>query len=908
MQTVVYDRCDPASPPAVGDAMTNQPYTRILQNVRGLMLAVMPLAATSPPATAQIAKSPPPTGASVHRMVPGARYGAGGFSRWLLGDDYRDLWLTEIEAPVLNLDSVGGGLTPLRTGGFGQSVSLHFTGRDGRRYVVRSVDKDPTKRLIEQLKNTFVEDIIQDQISALHPTGALVVDPLLEATGILHTTHRLVIIPDDPRLGEFREEFAGMLGMLLLHPDEGADDTPGFAGSRRISGSETVFDLLEESPCDRVDARVFLKARLVDMLIGDKDRHAGQWRWASYSRGECRLWRPIPEDRDQAFVDFDGLVMWLTRRVRPQQIKFEPQYPSVTGLTFNGWEVDRELLAELEKPVWDSLVATVQREITDQVVDAAVLRLPEPHYGLSGGHIAAALKSRRDNLASFAERYYRLVAERPDIWATDEAEWAQLTHHDNGDLVLLIGPEEDSERATPYYRRTFHSDETREVRLYMRGGDDRVEILGSLGQITIRVDGGAGDDQLVNSSQAGASKTRFYDSRGDNRFETGPGAKIDRREWERPPAKDQAHRHALDWGGRSLSYPLFAYAPDPGFFLAMSFSRENYGYRKDPFATRHSLTAGLVTNGPEPIVAYSGIFRHLRPGVDGRLRLHYTGLDFIKFYGFGNETEAPGSVTFYELEERDALVQPTLAFQLGSNRGGKEGAGTESLRPSVSIEFGPILRYFDTPLDENASRFLGTLDPSPYGAGEFGQLGALAAVEVDTRDNAGNAKKGVHLSITGTVYPAIWDVESTFGSVEGTASTYVTAPVPGDPTLALRVGGRQVWGDYPFQEAAYLGGGRMLRGFRSRRYAGDAAVYGNAELRFAVAPFKILVPGTVGFFGLADIGRVFYEDDPATVDSWHSGLGGGIWLSFINRMQTLTIGVANGEDLTGLYIRAGFLY
>jgi hypothetical protein len=300
----------------------------------------------------------------------------------------------------LDLDAVGDGLTPIRTGGFGQSVSLHFRGADGRRYVVRSVDKDPTKRLIPELKNTFVESIIQDQISALHPTGALVVDPLLEAAGILHATHRLVVIPNSPRLGEFRDEFAGMLGMLLLHPDEGADNTPGFAGSRRISGTEGFLEQLERGPCDRVDARAFLIARLFDFVIGDKDRHAGQWRWARYPEGACGVWRPIPEDRDQAFVDFDGVLMWATRRVRPQQVSFGAEYPGVKGLTFNGWEVDRELLVELERPVWDSLATALADQLTDATIDAAVRRLPPEHYRLTGAFLARALKARRDALTS----------------------------------------------------------------------------------------------------------------------------------------------------------------------------------------------------------------------------------------------------------------------------------------------------------------------------------------------------------------------------------------------------------------------------------------------------------------------------------------------------------------------------
>lgn len=826
----------------------------------------------------------------------------------MLGNDYRDLWLTPVEVPVLNLDSVGGGLTPLRTGGFGQSVSLHFTGRDGRRYVVRSVDKDPTKRLIQRLRNTFVENIIQDQISALHPTGALVVDALLEATGILHAAHHLVIIPDDARLGEFRASFAGMLGMLVLHPDEGADDTPGFAGSRRIVGSDAFFNLLEESPCDRVDARGFLKARLIDMLIGDKDRHAGQWRWAAFEKDQCRTWRPIPEDRDQAFVDFDGFVMWLTRLVRPQQIKFESRYPSLTGLTFNGWEIDRELLAELEQPAWDSVVATVQREITDSVIDSAVRRLPEPHYRLSGEYLARALVRRRDELGDFAHRYYRLLARWADIRATDQSEWARLNHEEDGDLEVEIGLLTDDGRSDAYFRRTFHPNETSEVRLYMRGGDDSVTVTGARAHVLVRVDGGGGDDRLVNTSLAGAGKTRFYDARGKNAFARGAGARVDRRDWEPPPAKDQAHRYALDWGGRRATYPRFAYAPDPGFYLAVSHSREDYGFRKDPFSAHHLFTAGLVTNGPEPVIAYRGTLRDVWHGVDGRVRLEYTGLDFIKFFGFGNATSATQPVAFYEIAEREALVLPTLAFQIGRNRGGREGTGTEPLRQNVSIEFGPVLKYSQTPLDRNAARFIGTLDPVPYGAGGFGLAGALVSLEIDSRDNSGYPRTGVHVSATGRAYPAVWDAAAAFGSVEGSAAAYLTAPLLTGPTLALRIGGKKVWGDYPFTEAAYLGGGRMLRGFRSRRFAGDASAFGNAELRIPVLPFRFLVPGRLGVFGLADAGRVFYDGDPGGADDWHTSFGGGVWLSIIDRMQTVSLGIARGDDLTGLYAKAGFMY
>ena len=38
--------------------------------------------------------------------------------------------------------------------------------------------------------------------------------PLLEAVGLKSAPPRLYVMPDDPALGEFRQEFAGMLGTL----------------------------------------------------------------------------------------------------------------------------------------------------------------------------------------------------------------------------------------------------------------------------------------------------------------------------------------------------------------------------------------------------------------------------------------------------------------------------------------------------------------------------------------------------------------------------------------------------------------------------------------------------------------------------------------------------------------------
>ena len=879
----------------------------------------------------RIHRSIPPQGAKTHVVVLGERFNIGGLNRRLHGNNWRDVWTAPIEVAVLDLDSLGGGLTPLRTGGAGQSISLHFTGKDGRRYTVRSIDKNPSKKLWGEFENTIVDDTIQDLVSAHLPTSGLVVDPLMEAAGILHSKHTLVVIPDDPKLKEFREDFAGLIGMLQEHPSEGLDHTPGFAGSRQISGTEGLWERLEKTPRNRVDARAFLKARLMDFLINDKDRHYGQWRWARFPDGDSYTWLPIPEDRDKAFIGFTGLVMAVARNPLPRKIiEFGDEYPSQLGLTTTGWELDREFLAELDKAAWDSVVTTFCGDLPDPVIESAVRKLPPPHFKLVGETLADALKSRRDALPEFAGKYYELITRQPEIQATDKDEYVQCEHMPNGDLVVRIGLIKGAggERKAPYFQRTFHPEESREVRIYLRGGEDRAEISGTKGRIVLRIDGGGGDDTFINSSDVGASKTRFYDSRGKNRFVKGVGAKIDEKPYNRPPPRIlPVARWALDWGGETFMRPTIKISPDLGLFVKVRQIWQYYGYRKYPFSSRHSFGGGLATNGLEPFASYTGDFHHLLHNLDARVHLKYSGIEVIRFNGFGNDTRIPESSSFYKVQQNHIVFAPSLNYRPYLDYQKKEhdahddgyvpSGATEPLRSELTLRLGPIIKYSNTPLDSNKDKFIGSLDDPVYGMGSFGQVGASGEFMYDARNNPAYATRGFSVRAAGAVYPSVWDVESAFGSIDGQVHTYVTAPIPTNPTLALRAGGKKVWGTFPFHESAFLGGpgfvgvgqsDSQLRGFRKNRFAGDTSLYGNAELRLVLARISILVPGECGLFTAADAGRVFFAEDPNDTDKWHIGVGGGFWLSFIQRRQTVSVAVVKGDDLTGVYLRAGFLF
>jgi hypothetical protein len=849
------------------------------------LLAVAPLALGQEGA----GLSPDP---ATRRVVAGEEYGAGGLKRFLIGSDYRDLWTTPFEAEVLDLGSFAGGLTPVMRVGGQQSLGLALKGADGRDYTFRGVDKDPSSILPQDLQGTVVDEFVQDQIASSHPAGALVAEVLSRAAGVLVVRARVRVMGDDPALGEFRQDFAGTLGTVSLYPQAVSRENPGFEGATEILDHLELYARLRAGISDRVDARAFLRARLFDVLLGDWDRHRKQWRWAKIPGKDG--WQPIPEDRDQAFSRYDGIVLGLARPRQPRFVVFGPDYPGILGLTWNGWEQDRVLLTGLEWAVWDETARDLQRRLTDEVIERAARRMPPEYFALDGERMIEALQQRREKLPEAARKYYELLAGEVDVHATDEAEVLEIDRFPDGDLAVKLAAAgaDGAPAAEPYYVRRFHPDETNEVRVFLRGGDDRVTVRGGAGgPIRLRVVAGEGQDVLDDSQGGG---TRFYDAAGRAELKSGPGTRLDTRHYERPiPVAHVPWLPPRDWGHQTLSVPYSGWSADFGFLLGTGIDWRRYGFRKNPYSSRHVVRGGYAFRAKAARFDYRGEFRRENSDAYASLRAFASGLELLRFYGLGNETRDDRDDDFYKVEQTQYLLAPTYTFPLVG---------------SLEASLAPVARYAAT--DDEDNRLIGRLEP--YGSGTFGQVGGAVRLELDTRDQEVAATSGLHLRATGAVYPSWWDVEETFGQLFGDLSGFLTARGRFETTLALRVGGHQNWGRYPFHEAAFIGGGgffggsQTVRGLLQNRYAGDAAVYGNAEIRTRLGRMTLVLPATVGVFALADVGRVFLDGEDS--DKWHPGYGGGIWLSYLNRKNTFSIAAAESEGRLGIYIRLGFAF
>jgi hypothetical protein len=69
----------------------------------------------------------------------------------------------------------------------------------------------------------------------------------------------------------------------------------------------------------------------------------------------------------------------------------------------------------------------------------------------------------------------------------------------------------------------------------------------------------------------------------------------------------------------------------------------------------------------------------------------------------------------------------------------------------------------------------------------------------------------------------------------------------------------------------------------------------------------IVVPGELGVLGFTDVGRVFLKGESS--DVWHTGVGGGVWFSFLRRANTLAVarGMSGRRCISGRAFRTGRL-
>ncbi|MGH7447865.1 MAG: BamA/TamA family outer membrane protein, partial [Longimicrobiales bacterium] len=602
----------------------------------------------------------------------------------------------------------------------------------------------------------------------------------------------------------------------------------------------------------RLDEREFLAVRLIDFMVNDSDRTADNFHWARYdSDDDNYLWRPLPRDRDRAFMDAQGwLNRFVTRRFYPKLVEWTPEY-SLEGLTYSSHPLDRRLLQRLTRQDFEQVALRVQQAIDAEVIEAVIAELP-PRWRAqttAAGRLRHVLTARAATLPEIALEFYRDLAGEVDIHGTNEDEYADVVRHDDGQVTVTVVGMEDAEAVevvrhddgsvtlamngaadsaaagtAPYYRRTFLPSETNEVRLYLGDGDDLAIVRGApRDAIIVRVIGGKGDDVLVDS--AGGGGTYMYDSDGDDRFISESG-KMSRQAWTAPAVAGgfrlgKAWRP--DWGGSSGWGPVIGYGEGSGPIIGVGPTRTQYGFRRLP----HHWTASaklLVGLGSGRLgVTADAEYRGENAPLAFTVVASASQLDAFRFYGYGNDSpEASRDRTL--VTQNTITFAPTLVWHIGwrSREGlsdplrGVEHA-VAGLRPVVGrLDAGPVL-YWSDPEPGTDSPLAST---DALGRDAVGRVGFRLGLELDHTDRDVVPTRGWTFDAQLAGYPPVWDAAEAFSTATADGSAYL--PLFGDgPHLAVRAGGALASGSFPVQHAPFAGGRNTLRGHAWRRYTGD---------------------------------------------------------------------------------------
>jgi hypothetical protein len=807
--------------------------------------------------------------------VAGEQYGKPPGGLFFFGQDYRDLWTTPVQVEVLDLQGVAGGLRPVTRVGGNSTKGLALKGADGRDYTFRSVNKDLSRTVPVEFQDSVLVDIVQDQIAANIPGVQVVIPPMAHASGVLTVDEaRLVVLPDDAALGEFRGDFAGVLGIFLEYPQPRSATHPGFHGATEILSPQEFWNRYQAAPDVRPNTQELLRARLFDMFINDYDRHRGQWRWARIP-GESTL-HPIPEDPDMAFTDYEGAALSLARLMGAPFVKFEGEYPPLASITKNGWDMDRVLLTNIEKAEWMRIAADLQSKLTDAVIEGAIGRLPVEYYNLRGGELIANLKSRRDRLQQYAERFYQYMAEDVDVHGTDANDLAHVEWLAGGDLLVTVANlNEDGSAPQPFYGRRFLASETKEVRIYLHGGDDRVITRGhKVGGLKVRAIGGPGND-IVDDTQGGG--VRFYDSEGNNAIEGDNGTRLDSRSFtmpSRPLPNDVTWAPNPDWGRMSIPVFAVAYAGDPGLIVGAGFDTKGRGFRKYPWSTSHTFEGAWATGVSKPFVDYVGAFRRQNSSLHFALNARFSGIEQLRYYGLGNETDYDSSRReTYEISDYQTEIFPAIV--LSNDKGSR-------------FAIGPYLQYSDSS-GTDPETVLG--QEQPRGFGKFGHVGFRTEAAYDSREPDDVFARGIEVRAKGKYSPRAWDAQQAFGSIDGRFAAHL--PTGSRLVWNFFAGGKKVWGGYPFFEAAYVEN-RTTTGYNWNRFAGDAALYGGASLDVILGKMRNVVPGDVGVSFFTDVGRVYLSGEDSS--KWHPAYGAGVFYAPFRRTSLYGLKVGVNDD------------
>lgn len=833
------------------------------------------------------------------RVIGSSQYERSGLRKVFFGKNYRSTWSDSITVRVFDVSREMGGLQCLKRGGGMQTRSLRMCSPFDQEYVIRSVEKYAAKAIPKDLQNTFASDLVQDQISSSHPYAAIPIQHLAKAAGIYYTTPELVWVPEDPNFLSYFDFFANSLCLYEERLSGNQEHKSNFGNTKKIVSTPNVLNKIHWDNDNLVDQDWAMKTRLMDIYVGDWDRHDDQFRFAEFKDEDrdVKIYRAIPRDRDQAFFDNDGIIPWIAGRswaiseIRGFHHNLgHPKWTNKAAKYF-----DRTFISEPDKTTWMAYVDTFKSAMTDEVIENAIKSWPKEIYKRDGDEIISKLKSRREQMSEGIEKYYLFLAKKVDVVGSDKHEQFEIEKSDSGRLTVRVYKiNKEGEKRHLMYHRVFYESETSEIRLYGLEGDDRFQFSGSGNpSIKIRVIAGEGDDIIedLSDNQKATKRTVYYDYKEDFEFVT------DHRLTKRISNKHENNEYDREMFQYNVTTPLayLGFNPDDGIYLGGGVGITTYGFRKDPYATKQMIAGNYAIRTGSFNAKYRGNFKKAVLGWDVEFNADINRPKFVSnFFGFGNSTVFDPTVSkdFYNLKYK--LIYSELLT-------GTSYKEKQTFRVGIFYNHAQLVelseRFKDAPSNPG-------VDSSDLFSGRE-HAGLMMKYTFDTRDSRLIPRNGTLFNLSGR-YANDLRGSKNFSQFKSDVAFYLTAYMPLLTTIATRVGATLTYGEFEFYQSAMLSGKTNLRGFKNDRFSGNHSFYHNTEVRIKLLDMgTYIINGEFGILGFFDYGRVWLKGESSS--KWHRGYGGGIWLTPYNSLA-ITASYGISDEYEAFLLAFGFLF
>jgi len=779
-----------------------------------------------------------------------------GLKKVFMGENYRAEWRTPVSMKVFNLKKERGGMTIVSLGGDPQSTSLRLKDKNGKEWTLRALNKNLTKTLPLAFQGSIVKPTVQEFNSASFPYAALVTPTLLKALNLQTPHAELFYVPDDPAFTFYRQLFADKVCTL-------EEREPSADGSNTISTAKLFSKMVEQND-HRPDQPDVLKARLLDFVIGDFDRHFDQWKWSITDTGKGKVYTAIPKGRDMAFFNPHGLQMKLfTSTALPFLTGFGRQLNDMDWLGFGARDFDRLFLTDLDAEEWKKSINDLQQKITDSVIRQSVNKLPPEIFSFHGEKLIKKMMSRRDQLATKGMTYYKFISTKVNVIGSNEREYFKVSNSANG-LEVKVYDRDNKRNDTSFvmYDRVFDPSVTHEIRLFGLGGDDLFDIDSTASsRIKIRIIGGKGSDTF---DIRGNVENLLYDIKSDDNYIRNNSRTKNRFSTNYPVNDNTITGFQYD----TKKYPRlsFGYNSDLGATVGAGFSKTTYGFRNLPFASDQQF-AFIYSLQRAYQFYYKGEFNHITRNFDVLLQVNSQNPGLHNFFGLGNKTTAsdPRKSDFYRARYKTVEIEAMFRRRYFEK---------------FHLMVGPYFFQYSNNYKNNTGNILSK--PQLVGldsANTFSNkayLGARAVLHLDNRNNTLFPTRGVHWDNELLYTSGIKDGSHNFSRFTSDLTLYVSQNQPAKIVAVLKIGtGRIFSKQFEYFQALTLGN-NSLHGFRENRFQGSKSTYGSIELRAKIFDINsYLLSGPLWITGFYDMGRVWLSGE--RTKGLHSAFGGGFY-------------------------------